>query len=502
MNQTICNPILAFSLLALPGIGFCAGESLPTVAPAAQVAPARELNDVIARVGDQEITYGELNTLLNSSAIVGLSAPALGTTERNRVRITLLDKAVSANLLYLDALKHGMDKEPDYLRDMQRFSDGVLSALYRQKHLIGELEVTEAEVQEQFGKSNMAGKELTDDIRLGIEAAIRKARFKARTATMRERLREGVEVAVEQDNLDANDDDKREELAVVARINGEPVYWKEVEDLLRTESKRSTMAEFHLDEDEERAKSLERYIDLHIMAKKGRAAGLEQDPAFQRRIKEYRKNHLTILHRENLIRKMEPDDAELWDYFEENREQISVREARKIQMVVLSSQEQAREVKGRIETGEITIYEAARDYSIDPNAKQTLGEMGWVTKGTGFPGLDELTFSVGPDEIGGPLESPAGWHLVKVLDVREARFEEIVDKATRKNTRRRYLHEKLDAYVIDLRKKEFPVIVYDDNLDRLFKAEAEWISALEKKAQESPEATQKRLQEFKKFMKP
>ena len=348
----------------------------------------------------------------------------------------------------------------------------------------------------------MAGKELADEHRLGIEAAIRKARFKARTATMRERLREGVEVVIDEKNLEPAGDAQREDAVVVARIDGEPVHWEAVKELLQTESKRSTLAEFHLDEDEERSKALERYIDLRIMAKKGRAAGLEQDPAYQRRIKEYRKNHLTILHRESLIGQMEPTDAELWDYFEENRGQISVREARSVQMVVLKSREQAEEVKGRIEAGEITIYEAARDYSIDPNAKQTLGEMGWVTKGSGFPGLDELTFSVGPDQIGGPVESPAGWHLVKVLDMREAQFEDIVDEATRKNTRRRYLHEKMDAYVINLRKNEFPVVVYEENLDRLFKTEAEWIAALEKKAQESPEATQNRMEEFKKFMKP
>ena len=502
MNQTLGKSILTLSVLSLLGFGVCAEEPKPATAQTTEAAAARELNDVIAKVGDQEITFGELNTLLNSSAVVGLSVPALGTPERNQVRITLLDKAVSANLLYLDAHKHGMHKDPLYVRERQRFSDGVLASLYRQQYLIGHIEVSEAEVREQFERSSMAGKELTDEIRLGIEAAIRKARFKGRTATMRERLREGVEVIVEEAKLEANGDDARKDSVVVARIDGEPVYWKEVENLLRSESKRSTMAEFHLDEDDERAKALDRYIDSRIMAKKGRAAGLEQDPAYQRRIKAYQKNRLTILHRENLIKQMEPTEAELWNYFEENRDRISLREARKIQMVVLKTREAAEEIKGRIESGEITLYEAARDYSIDPNAKQTLGEMGWVTKGSGFPGLDELTFSVGPDEIGGPVESPAGWHLVKVLDLREAQFEDIVDKATRKNTRRSYLHEKMDAYVINLRKKEFPVVVYADNLDRLFKAEAEWIAALEKKALKSPEATQMRMDEFNKLVKP
>jgi parvulin-like peptidyl-prolyl isomerase len=505
MIQKLRYSLLTFSLMSLVGLGVYAYSEEPgAVATAGTETQAGEpLDDVIARVGDQIITYNELNTLLNSSAVVGLSVPALGTPERNRVRITLLDKAVSSNLLYLDALKQGLDKDPVYIGDMQHFTDGVLSGLYRQKHLIGDIEVTKAEVQEFFKSSIMPGTEMTDDLRLGIEAAIRKQRFKDRAANMRARLREDVKVTIDAGILaSADEDEDRDDTVEVASIDGEPIQWAEVKDLLQAQSKRTAQAEFHLYEDEERAKALDQYIDSVIMAKKARAAGLEQDPVYQRRYKEYAKNHLTNMHRENLYREWEPTDDELWDYFDKNRDKITLAESRKVQMVVLKTQEEAEAVKKRIEAGKISIYEAARDHSIDPNAKQTLGEMGWVSKGTGFAELDKLTFSIEPETLGGPVESPAGWHLVTVLDVRDAMFEDMVDEETWKTTRRRYLQEKMNDYVINLRKNEFPVVVYEDNIDRLFKAEAEWIAALEEKAAQSPEETQKRLDEATKFMKP
>ncbi|MCU7947927.1 MAG: hypothetical protein KZQ72_15035, partial [Candidatus Thiodiazotropha sp. (ex Cardiolucina cf. quadrata)] len=65
-------------------------------------------SDILAMVGDREITFPQLNTQLNSTAVVGLSTPALGTPERRTVMLTLLDKAISVNLLYLDAVKKGM----------------------------------------------------------------------------------------------------------------------------------------------------------------------------------------------------------------------------------------------------------------------------------------------------------------------------------------------------------------------------------------------------------
>jgi len=503
MIQLLRNSLVTFSLLNLVALGAYAFSEEPNAATGETSAAVGEpLNDVIARVGDEPITYSELNTLLNSSAIVGLSVPALGTPERNRVRITLLDKAVSANLLYLDALKQGVDKDPVYVQALERYSDALLAGLYRQKYLVGDIEVSEAEVQEFFDNSVAPGTTMTDDARIGIEAAIRKQRFKGRTATMQVRLREDVEIVIDKQNLKPAGDDERDDSMVVVRIDGEAVRWEAVKGLMQGESKRAALAEFHLDEDEERTKALNRYIDTRIMAKKGRAAGLEQDPTYQRRLAEFRKTRLTNLHRGELIRAFEPSDDELWDYFEEKSASITVREARQVHMVVLETREEAEQVKDRIESGEITMYEAARDHSIDPNAKQTLGEMGWVTQGTGFPELDTLTFSAEPERLSGPVESPAGWHLVTVLDLRDALFEDIVDEATRKTTRRRYLQEQMNAYVINLRKNEFPVVVYEDNLDRLFKAEAEWIASLEEKARQSPEETQQRLEEATKFMKP
>ena len=69
--------------------------------------------------------------------------------------------------------------------------------------------------------------------------------------------------------------------------------------------------------------------------------GLEQDPVYQRRVKEHSKNHMTNMHRVRLIREMDPSEEELWDYFEDNRDAITMREARKVQMVVLKTQEEA-----------------------------------------------------------------------------------------------------------------------------------------------------------------
>jgi peptidyl-prolyl cis-trans isomerase C len=240
-------------------------------------------------------------------------------------------------------------------------------------------------------------------------------------------------------------------------------------------------------------------IDKRILLAKARAAGLEQDPDFIRRFNEYHKTRLINLHRENLARGFEPSDEELRAYYEANRDGIMEPESRKVQMVVLDTQDEAEAMKAAIEAGDMTMFQVAREHSIDPGAKQNLGEIGWVNQGTALPALDAAIFSLGPGEVGGPVQTPAGWHLVMVQDVREAKFDDLADPATRKLTRRSYIHDKLADYVVKLREDKFPVEVYEDKLIALAQQEADMVKEMTAKAAEPGSVTQQRIKEMQRI---
>ena len=286
----------------------------------------------------------------------------------------------------------------------------------------------------------------------------------------------------------------------MARVDDTTITWGEVSELMLGADKRAGYAEFFLDSDTERLKRLDVYIDTRVMAIKGRAAGLESAPSYLERTREYRKTRLINLHRGQLFSDWSPSDEELKVFFEANKDRISVPEMRKVQMVVLKTQAEADDIKQRIDAGELTIFQAAMEYSIDPNAKKTLGDMGWVSRGSGFPELDEFTFFLEPEVLGGPVESPAGWHLVKVLDVQDAQLINLGEPQTRRMTLRLYIGEKLDNYVIGLRKNDFKVAVYEDELARQFKREAEFIAGLTEKAAKEGSVTSEREADLKKLM--
>ena len=456
--------------------------------------------DTIARVGDEVITFSQLNTMLNSSAMVGLSIPALGTPERNQTIITLLDKVISANLLYLDARDKGTDRQEPYVTDLRKYEEAILASMYKTNVLIGDLPVSEEEVQAFYASSISPETELTGDVKLAIEASLRNKKLEQRNATLRERLREGTEITIDAGVANPDKDSERSATDVVATIGERQISWGEVEPLMRGADYRATLAPFYIDNEDERMKRLQQYIDNELMVSKARAAGMDRTPEFIDRTAEYRKTHLINVHREQLIQDWMPSDEELQDYYLEHMDSITTPERRKVQMVVLKTKEEAEAVKAQIDSGEITMFQAAQQYSIDPNAKHTLGDMGWVSHGTGFKELDDFTFSLEPEVVGGPVESPAGWHLVKVLEVIDARYQNFDDTDTRKRTLRMYMKEKKDAYVVDLRKSRYEVVVYNDELTRRFQQEADMIAELNKKAVQEGSVTKQRQEELQKYI--
>lgn len=507
-NVKIINVIVFAALLTA---GFVAYSMVETqkqrdtnAVDAAEInkaASTEASSDFIARVGDQDISYSELSTMLNSSAMVGLSVPALGTQERSLVMVTLLDKVISANLLYLDAKQKGTDKLSMYVNDINRFENAILAALYKSNVLIGEIPVTEQEIDNYFKTTLKSDVEFTDDVKLAIESMIRKQKLKEMKSTLRESLRANVDIKINEEALNPDNDDQRADSEIIATINDEmTVVWSDIKELMTGADKRATSAAFYLDNEEERMKRLDTVIDNMIMADKGRKAGLEHDEAFVKRTSEYRKTRLVNIHRSGLIHSWAPSEDELKDYFVDNMDKISIAEARKVQMVVVKTEDEANKIKQQIDDGKITMYQAAQQFSIDPTAKKTLGEMGWVSQGTGFAELDDFTFNLEPETVGGPVKSPAGWHLVKVLDVRDAQLQMFDDPKTQQVTLRSYMKNKLNSYVVQLRKGTFEVAVYDAELQKHFQDEANWIAELNEKAAQEGSITSQRIEDMQKWI--
>jgi len=178
-------------------------------------------------------------------------------------------------------------------------------------------------------------------------------------------------------------------------------------------------------------------------------------------------------------------DGEVKDYFDRNKASYVEPEKVKISRIVLKTKADANKALARAKAGE-DFGELAALLTIDKPGKDKKGSIGWVRKGGFIQGIgtneayENLAFSLDKDEIGGPMEMPDGWHVIKTDDKREYReipLEEVAETIENQLlTERR--QERIDGAYTDL-EGEFSVQrfswarTYDDMTLQELQAEAE-----------------------------
>ncbi len=84
--------------------------------------------------------------------------------------------------------------------------------------------------------------------------------------------------------------------------------------------------------------------------------------------------------------------------------------------ILLGSQEEAAEVAERAEVGE-DFAELAKELSTGPSSVEG-GDLGWFHYGDMVQEFADAAYTLQPGEISGPVESPFGWHVIKMEERR------------------------------------------------------------------------------------
>lgn len=119
------------------------------------------------------------------------------------------------------------------------------------------------------------------------------------------------------------------------------------------------------------------------------------------------------------------------------------------------AREQIQNLRRRIEQGE-EFADLAREYSSDPSTANLGGLLDWFPAGSYGPHVQDAVESLEPGELSEPFRSPNGWHLVKLLDVREVdRTEEIRRSEAREMLAQQKSQEEVDRFMRQLRNESF-----------------------------------------------
>ncbi|MGI4721491.1 MAG: peptidylprolyl isomerase [Janthinobacterium lividum] len=96
------------------------------------------------------------------------------------------------------------------------------------------------------------------------------------------------------------------------------------------------------------------------------------------------------------------------------------------------------ELKQKIVSKSATFEDLARQFSQEPNSAAKGGDLGWLAPGDAGPEFDQALSSLKPGEVSDVIESPFGFHLIRVTE----RKSEDVTQQKERGVARQVLHER------------------------------------------------------------
>ncbi len=141
----------------------------------------------------------------------------------------------------------------------------------------------------------------------------------------------------------------------------------------------------------------------------------------------------------DLAKNSKSDEAELRKLYEEQRAGFAVEEQRHASQIVIvpakeadptalaSASAKADDLYKRLQA-KGDFAQLAKENSQDKAAAVTGGDLGFVSRGMLDPAVEQALYALKPGEVGKPIKTPAGFHIIKLTEIKPAytkSFEEV-----------------------------------------------------------------------------
>jgi len=200
---------------------------------------------------------------------------------------------------------------------------------------------------------------------------------------------------------------------VVATVSGQPVTEADVQ-----------MAVSELDQqfaqltpEQKRAAALSAIIEIRLMAEKAKAAKLDQDDEFKRKLAflNDRALHAQVIEKEISPKVTDEDLKARYDKEIAARPPVEEVHARHI---LVKTEEEAKDVIKRLDEGG-DFQAIAKEKSDDPGSGANGGDLGFFSKGQMVPEFEAAAFALEPGSYTKtPVKSEFGFHVIKVEEKR------------------------------------------------------------------------------------
>ncbi len=169
------------------------------------------------------------------------------------------------------------------------------------------------------------------------------------------------------------------------------------------------------------------YLSQVKIAEAQTRAYYDANPA-EFRIPERVRAEFVVLSAEALGRQDPVSEAELKAAYEARAAQYRVEEQRRASHILVKTQEEADRLAAEARKAPARFAELASKQSQDPGSAGKGGDLGYFGRGMMLPAFEQAAFRQKEGEIGSPVQSDFGWHVIRVTGIQAAKarsFEEV-----------------------------------------------------------------------------
>jgi hypothetical protein len=211
---------------------------------------------------------------------------------------------------------------------------------------------------------------------------------------------------------------------VMARVNGHPLYRRDLEAYLPESDRDEVTAE-------DRSASFRRWLSTQLLYEEAQSGGLEMSRDLEWQLEQYRRDLIADrLLQQVLNERAVVTREEAMAYYRAHRDEFNL-EVR-VSHILTENLEEAEEAQEMLKTRPFSWV--ARQMSVDKHTGAG-GDLGYLSRGNMPVEFEKVVFRMRVGEVSEIVESEFGYHILKLTDVRaslnELPFESVAEEISR-----------------------------------------------------------------------
>ncbi len=214
-----------------------------------------------------------------------------------------------------------------------------------------------------------------------------------------------------------------------------------------------------------RKKILDEVVNFELFAQAAKDDGIDKEPGINTRLKYEQAQYLAREYFRRAQVKQPPiSEEDLKNYYKSHIGEFTPPEEIQARHILVKTEAEANKILAELKKG-VDFAELAKKKSIDPAAQkggklELMDGKDWLPRGSFEKSFEHVLFKIPKGEIGGPVKSQFGWHILKVDDRRQPEPPNFVQvrnliKMRLENERNAELHKKVTEEL----KKKIPVVI-------------------------------------------